>query len=96
MKYNPIDIQKELIRSKIIAYFIQYISGNLYYKVTLESGTYQFPIETTELVEKSDDLSEMILSTDLGTSNFNAEMKGSYLNRWIQKAIKNKEFIKID
>ena len=36
------------------------------------------------------------LSEDLGTTTFSNEMRGSELNRWISKAIKNDEFIKIN
>ncbi len=35
------------------------------------------------------------LSSDLGTTTFSAEMRGSELNRWIAKAIKSGEFIKV-
>ena len=35
------------------------------------------------------------LSEDLGTTTFEAEMKGSDLNRWISKAIDKGEFIKV-
>jgi hypothetical protein len=35
------------------------------------------------------------LSSDLGTTTFSAEMRGSELNRWIAKAIKSGDFIKI-
>lgn len=37
----------------------------------------------------------MKLSSDLGTTTFSNEMRGSELNRWIAKAIKNDDFIKI-
>lgn len=36
------------------------------------------------------------LSSDLGTTTFSNEMRGSELNRWISKAIKKDEFIKIN
>jgi hypothetical protein len=36
-----------------------------------------------------------VLSSDLGTTTFSAEMRGSELNRWIAKAIKSGEFIKV-
>ena len=36
------------------------------------------------------------LSSDLGTTEFFAEMKGSELGRWIAMAIKSGEFVKID
>ena len=35
------------------------------------------------------------LSTDLGTTSFHAEMRGSELNRWIRKAIEKEEFVKV-
>jgi hypothetical protein len=36
-----------------------------------------------------------VLSSDLGTTPFYAEMKGSDLNRWIAMAIKAGEFVKV-
>jgi hypothetical protein len=38
----------------------------------------------------------VVLSSDLGTTSFSAEIKGSELNRWISKSIDNGEFIKIN
>lgn len=38
----------------------------------------------------------MKLSSDLGTTTFSSEMRVSELNRWISKAIKKDEFIKIN
>ena len=35
------------------------------------------------------------LSSDLGTTSFDSEMKGSDLNRWIVMAIEKNEFVKI-
>lgn len=35
------------------------------------------------------------LSSDLGTTAFESEMKASDLNRWIAKAIEKEEFIKV-
>lgn len=35
------------------------------------------------------------LSSDLGTTTFSAEIRGSELSRWISKAIKNETFIKL-
>ncbi len=88
-------VKIELYKSKVMAKFSHYVSGNIYYTVEMEDGTYQFPIETTEYMEIEDGMSEMILSSDLGTTSFYAEMKASELNRWIGKAIDNKEFNKI-
>ncbi len=36
-----------------------------------------------------------VLSSDLGTTSFYNEMRGSELNRWISKSIEKNEFIKI-
>ena len=100
-------VKKDLYKSKNMAKFSHYVSGNLYYKVELSDGVYQFPIATIE------DKKEVIpvdmgdyttvktrktgiqLSEDLGTTSFESEMKGSDLNRWISKAIDNNEFIKV-
>lgn len=86
------EVKKELLKSKVNANFSHYIAGNLYYKVTLSTGTYQFPIAT---IEKHSDEGHLIvnLSSDLGTTRFESEIKGSYLGRWIDKAIEKEEFI---
>lgn len=87
-------MKKELYKSKAMAKFSHYVSGNIYYTVELESGTYQFPIATVE--ENVDDFYKSLkLSSDLGTTTFSVEMKGSELSRWIAKAIKSGEFVKV-
>lgn len=49
-----------------------------------------------EINTLNNELEKMIsLSSDLGTTDFSNEMKGSDLNRWIAKAIEKDEFIKI-
>jgi hypothetical protein len=85
------EIKKELMKSKVMAKFSHYTSGNLYYTVELFGGIYQFPIETLEDTE----IGELRLSSDLGTTSFYSEVKGSELSRWIDKANKKEEFIKI-
>ena len=102
------EIKKELYKLKTVAEFTHYVSGNLYYRVHLSFGTFQFPISTiemtTHIVPSSDgedekkEIDVMILSTDLGETAFKNEIKASELNRWISKAIDNNEFkeIKID
>ena len=105
---NKNEIKKELMKSKIMAKFSHYTSGNLYYIVQLETGMYQFPISTVEdkveryVEDMGGGLSVgrtrvigLSLSSDLGTTNFDAEIKASFLNRWIDKAIDKEEFIKI-
>jgi len=93
-------IKKELYKSKVNAKFICYESGNLYYSVELEDGTYQFPISTIERgwrlpEDDGDEIEEIFLSSDLGTTPFEAEIKASSLNRWIAIAIDREEFLKI-
>ena len=105
---NENEVKKDLYKSKAMAKFSHYVSGNLYYKVELADGIYQFPIATVEetmlmLSQNDMDLHDNILkcttcnplqlSADLGQTSFESEIKGSDLNRWISKAIKNEEFI---
>lgn len=108
---NANEVKKDLYKSKNMAKFSHYVSGNLYYTVELTDGTYQFPISTVEEKEIEVHLSLtgnefsdnqfgrcipiLELSSDLGTTPFNDEIKGSDLNRWISKAIDKEEFIKI-
>ena len=94
---NANEVKKDLYKSKNMAKFSHYVSGNLYYKVELSVGTYQFPIATVEFNEDGStfNIGNLELSSDLGTTEFNAEIKGSDLNRWIAKAIDKGEFIKI-
>lgn len=49
-------------------------------------------------IEKKEDFEELMfdkLSSDLGSTSFYAEMKGSDLNRYISKAFEKGEFIKV-
>lgn len=90
---NELEVKKELFKSKVMAKLSHYVSGNLYYTIELEDGVYQFPIATIE--SANDGNFGIQLSSDLGTTSFNAEVKGSELNRWISKAINSGEFIKV-
>lgn len=94
---NVNEVKKELMKSKVNAKFSHYVSGNLYYTVELADGIYQFPISTVDNYYSRTDETEGLyeLSEDLGTTSFYNEMRGSELNRWIDKAIKKNEFIKI-
>lgn len=107
MKLKETEIKKELYKEKTMAKFSHYVSGNLYYTIELKEGVYQFPISVIE--EKNDDIikdmngsfsvgrgiDSIKLSSDLGTTSFYSEIRGSELNRWISISIKNDEFIKI-
>ena len=101
------EIKKDLYKSKNMAKFSHYVSGNLYYTVELADGVYQFPMSTVDIkvthyvstlevgaeVKEPDEV--ITLSEDLGTTTFYNEIKGSELSRWISKAINKNEFIKV-
>ncbi len=85
------EVKKELLKNKTVAKLSHYCAGNLYYQVQLEDVLYQFPIST---IESEGEI--ISLSSDLGTTQFDSEIKASFLNRWIDKAIKSSEFIKVN
>ena len=102
--FNEIEIKKDLMKSKNMANFSHYCHGNLYYNIVVMEELYQFPISTVEEGPTFNDdesglsmheIETVVLSSDLGTTNFNAEIRGSELARWITKAIKNETFIKM-
>jgi len=103
VKINAIEVKKELYKSKVNAKLSHFDKPNLYYTVELSTGTYQFPIATT--VKKTltlmdgDEVISMFdidkAAPDLAGANFGLEVKASDLNRWIERAIKNDDFIKI-
>lgn len=103
---NKNDVKKFLYRNKeLMAKFSHYVSGNLYYNVQLEDGVYQFPIATIEEGPSINDnesglsvyeVETVVLSSDLGTTSFDSEIKASFLNRWIDKAFDKGEFTKIN
>ena len=103
--FNKNEIKKELLKSKVMSKFSHYSNGKLYYNVQLNDGLYQFPISTIEEHieymspenegEDEIEIKSIKLSSDLGTTNFDAQIKASFLNRWIDKAIDSEEFIKI-
>lgn len=92
------EVKKDLYKSKEMAKFSHYVSGNLYYTVKVMDSIYQFPISTVQnvkVVDTGEELPFISLSEDLGTTEFGAEVRGSELNRWISKAIDKEEFIKV-
>lgn len=98
IKMNVNEVKKELYKSKVNVKFSHYVSGNLYYTVELSDGIYQFPLSTIEDDNEIGSMADYIpirLSSDLGTTSFENEMKASELNRWIAKSIEKNEFIKI-
>jgi len=94
--FDKNEVKKDLYKSKNMAKFSHYVSGNLYYNVELSVGVYQFPIATVEEREVIfDSVPSIKLSEDLGTTEFGNQIKGSELNRWISKAIDKGEFVKV-
>lgn len=93
---NVNDVKKELMKSKAMANLSHYKKGNLYYNVNVFGNMYQFPISTIEYELDENKNLELVLSKDLGDTTFNAEIRGSELNRWIAKAFAKNEFKKID
>lgn len=91
--FNITEIKKDLMKSKNMANFSHYCYGNLYYNIVVMEELYQFPIATIE--SANDGNLNIQLSSDLGTTNFNAEIKGSELARWIAKAVDKNQFIKV-
>ncbi len=99
------EVTKYLFKNKdLMAIFSHYSNGNLYYTVKIEDSIYQFPIETVEEGPTFNgdesrlsmyEVSTIVLSSDLGTTKFDNEIKASYLNRWISKSIDKEDFIKI-
>ena len=97
IELNETEIKKDLMKSKTMAKFSHYISGNLYYNVEVFGDLYQFPISTVEdnyVMELNTNVG-VKLSEDLGTTKFELEIRGSELARWISKSIKNETFIKL-
>ncbi len=102
---NKNEVKKYLlINRELMAKFNRYQYGKLYYDVIINNSTFQFPISTIEngpTVNTDEsglsmyDQETFLLSSDLGTTPFDNEIKASFLNRWVDKAIDNEEFIKI-
>jgi hypothetical protein len=96
---NVNDVKKYLYKNKeLMAKYIYYKHGELYYSVQLEDGAYKFPIETTEIDYITTENGEeqfLALSSDLGETPFDNEIKASLLNRWIAKAFEKGKFEKI-
>lgn len=93
------EIKKDLYRSKTMAVLYNYCYGNLYYIIDIGGEGYQFPISTIEegptFIESDSPMKTIKLSSDLGTTTFQSEIRGSELIRWITKANENGTLIKL-
>lgn len=84
---SALEVKKELYRKKeLMAKFSHFENHKLFYIIELESGKYLFPIDTIEDEKRAADVCGAI---------FGLEIKASDLNRWIERAIKKDDFIKI-
>ena len=102
-KINATEIKKDLYKSKSMATFTKYESGNLWYRIVTSFGTFEFPISTVELILKENDqvvdnrksilVEGVKLSAEIGTTPFYNEIKGSELNRWIERSINNQTIL---
>jgi hypothetical protein len=97
-------IQKDLYKTKAVATLIHYdpSNGDLIYHVEALGKVWEFPIQTISATEilvdtNSDEkttvkVDSIKLSEDLKGANWDVEIKGSILFRWIKQAIKADKF----
>lgn len=103
-KISAIDVKKELYKSKTNAKFSHFENNKMFYTVELEEGKFIFPIPTSikktiKVIEDDEVIASFEIdkaAADVSGAVFGPEVKGSDLNRWIEKAIKNDDFIKIN
>jgi hypothetical protein len=100
------EIKKDLYKSKNMATFSHYSFGKLFYTFDALGTTFMFPINTTESRQimvggmgemdgpaDAEYVETIMLSSDLGETNFGQSIKASDLNRWIAKAIDADELV---
>lgn len=108
MKIELNELKKYLFRNKTMASLMYYRGGNLYYCLEYNGDNYKFPISTVESGTRKIDLSSpdnnvtggfsvetLILSKDLGATEFLPVLRASELSRWIAIAIDSGEFMKM-
>jgi hypothetical protein len=75
-------ILKTIVAAGNMARISKAVAGVLYYQVNTSEGTYQFPVDMND-------------REDVGTTAFPGEIKAVTLMRYVRKAIKNEELIKL-
>lgn len=103
LEYVDTDVKKELYKSKAMATFSHMENGKLYYNVQYKDGLYQFPLnleekKTITIMEDDEQIASFDImkpAADMKGASFGQEVRGSDLNRWIAKAIKSGNFMKI-
>jgi len=84
-KYSQMEtttILKTIVTAGNMAKITHAIAGVLYYQVNTSDGSYQFTVDMND-------------REDVGTTSFDAEIKAITLMRYVRKAIKNEELIKL-
>jgi len=103
MELTETDIKKELYKTKAMANFSHLENGKAYYQIMLDGSMYQFPLaleeEKTLKIMIDDEVVSttkiMVPTSDMKGASFGICVRGSELNRWIAKAIKSENLIKI-
>lgn len=101
---SAIEVKKELYKTKVNAKFSHFENNNMYYTLELAEGKFIFPIatavkKTIKVIEDDEVIASFEIekaTADTKGATFGPEVKGSELNRWIEKAIKNDDFVKIN
>ena len=75
-------VLKQIVMNNNLASISHAIAGVLYYEVKTNDATYSFPVNMHD-------------KEDVGTSTFPGQVKAITLMRYIRKAIKNEELVKI-
>jgi hypothetical protein len=96
---SVIEVKKELYKKKeLTAKFVHFDNHKLYYTIELDAGKFMFPIKTLEGDKPADENNPAVEgrpAADVRGAIFGLEVKASELNRWIEKAIKSDDFVKI-
>jgi hypothetical protein len=103
LTYVETDVKKELYKTKAIATYNHIEDGKAYYDVEYKGVLHQFPLDLFETKKVSTLIGDGVVSTfdiqvpaaDMNGASFGQEVRGSELNRWIARAIKTGNFIKI-
>ena len=88
-------VKKELLKTKVLAYFKHFNLGKLYYSVVINDETYEFPVSTVKQVVDKNSSVTLQLAEDVCGAKFGLEIQASFLNRWIERAIESGDFVKL-
>ena len=78
------EIKKELYKTKMMAYFSHYTSGNMYYTIEVLGGIYQFIVPTVEpkkiavKVDDKDTTEEKVEDEEVVIENLSNYLKSNF------------------